>query len=103
MSRSFGNSSNLNRHAFHGDVEAAFLSLEAEVDALVIGGGGEVQQTFSFPSSTTWTINHNFGFRPTIELRTVGGQMMMADITHISVNQALVQFLLPTAGTAHCT
>lgn len=48
----------------------------------------------------TWTINHNLGYRPQVELRTVGGQVMLAEITHVSVNQVQVSFVVAIAGTA---
>jgi hypothetical protein len=54
-------------------------------------------------ASTTWTINHNLGYYPTISLQTVGGVEFEAEITHTSVNQAVVSLVTATAGTARCT
>lgn len=53
-------------------------------------------------ASTTWTINHNLGFRPSIELLTVGGVEFQADVVHVSENQALVYLVVATAGSARC-
>lgn len=51
-------------------------------------------------AATTWTINHNLGYRPTVRPMTVGGAEMTAEILHASANQALVYFDSPTAGIA---
>ena len=45
-------------------------------DAIFAGLGG-ASQTYTHTQSTasaTWTINHNLGFRPSIELFDAGGQ-----------------------------
>ncbi len=51
--------------------------------------------------SAIWTINHNLGYRPSVELRTPGGAVFGADVTHISANQVLVTLVALMAGTAH--
>lgn len=53
-------------------------------------------------ASATWTINHNLGFQPDVYLADQGGNEIDAQVLHVSVNQALVYFNLPTAGTARC-
>jgi hypothetical protein len=52
--------------------------------------------------SATWTINHNLGFLPPIALRTLGGVVFDAQITHVSNNQAIVSLATPVAGFARC-
>jgi hypothetical protein len=54
-------------------------------------------------ASTTWTINHNFGFRPTVELLDTGGQEIDAEVSHPSINQTVVTLNPATAGTARLT
>lgn len=54
-------------------------------------------------ASTTWTVNHNLGFRPDVSLTTVGGQEFEADIIHTSTNQCIVYLTSPLAGQARCT
>lgn len=49
-----------------------------------------------------WTINHNLGFRPSIELFDVAGQEIDANVVHISVNTAQVYFTTAAAGSARC-
>lgn len=53
-------------------------------------------------ASATWTINHNLGRRPLVQLYTVGGVEFAAEITHTSVNQAVVTMASAIAGTARC-
>lgn len=56
--------------------------------------------TQSAPSAL-WIINHNLGYRPSVELRTPGGAVFAADILHISANQVQVLLVTVMAGTAH--
>lgn len=66
------------------------------------GSGGGVQGiNLNFLSpSVEWLINHNLGYKPIVELFTTGGVEMQAAVIHTSVNQLLVQFNSPTAGSA---
>lgn len=50
--------------------------------------------------SSTWTINHNLGFRPAVELLDSGSQEIEADVSHPSVNQTVVTLTIATAGLA---
>jgi len=54
-------------------------------------------------AATVWTINHNLGFRPSVELYTVGGVEFDAGITHTSLNQTVVTSLVAIAGFARLT
>lgn len=54
-------------------------------------------------ADTTWTINHNLGFRPDVSLTTLGGVEFEADVTHTSDNQCIVTLASPLAGFARCT
>ena len=59
------------------------------------------KHTQTTPAST-WTINHNLGRTPSIQLLTVGSVEFFADITHTSLNQAVVTLATATAGIAQC-
>lgn len=48
----------------------------------------------------TWTINHNLGIKPSVELLNTGSQEIEGDVIHTSTNQVIVQFTSPIAGTA---
>ena len=50
--------------------------------------------------STTWTINHNLGYKPAIDLFSVGSQEIDGGVVHTSDNQTVVTFTVATAGFA---
>lgn len=54
-------------------------------------------------AATTWTINHNLGFRPAVELLDSGNQEIDGDISHPSINQTVVTLNPATAGIARLT
>jgi hypothetical protein len=49
-------------------------------------------------ASATWTVNHNLGREPVIQVLTAGGVEMEAAIVHVSSNQAQVNFASPQTG-----
>ena len=51
-------------------------------------------------ASTTWTINHNLGYRPSVELIDAGGNEFSAEVAHPSLNTAVVTIKVAVAGTA---
>jgi hypothetical protein len=51
-------------------------------------------------AAATWTINHNLGRKVAVTLYTTGGVQMLADVTHTTSNQAVVNFTSAVAGTA---
>lgn len=51
-------------------------------------------------ASTTWTINHNLGFKPDVYLYDAGGNEFEAQVAHPSNNQTVVTLTQATAGTA---
>lgn len=51
-------------------------------------------------ASTTWTINHNLGYRPSVEILDSGSQEIEGDVSHPTVNQTVVTLSPATAGTA---
>jgi hypothetical protein len=50
--------------------------------------------------ATTWTINHNLGFRPSVELLDAGSQEIDGEVAHPTVNQTVVTLSPATAGLA---
>lgn len=48
----------------------------------------------------TWTINHNLGFRPSVELLDSGSQEIDGEIAHPTINQTVVTLNPATAGLA---
>jgi hypothetical protein len=58
--------------------------------------------TQSTPAAT-WTINHNLGLRPSVELLDSGSQEIEGEVSHPSLNQTIVILSLATAGLARLT
>jgi hypothetical protein len=50
--------------------------------------------------SATWTVNHGLGFRPSVTVYSAGGVEVEANVTHTSINQAIISFVVPVSGTA---
>jgi hypothetical protein len=51
-------------------------------------------------ASDLWVINHNLGYKPSIQTFTVGGLEVVGEVQHISTNQTNVEFISPLAGFA---
>ena len=62
-------------------------------------GAGAFVYTQSSPS-TTWTINHNLGYIPSVELFDTGSQEIEATVSHTSINQTVILLTIATAGFA---
>ena len=54
-------------------------------------------------ASATWTIAHNLGFKPSVELFGAGSQEIEGDIVHASANITTVYFTIPITGFARLT
>ncbi len=65
-------------------------------------GGAAYVFTQSAPSST-WTINHNLGHVPSVEVFDSGSQEVDADVTHPTANQTVILFTVPLSGFARLT
>lgn len=77
--------------------------LPGTTDQLAEGTVNKYAKTFEFTQptpDTVWTINHNLGFMPAVELRTIGGVEFDADVQHPNTNQTIVYLLTALAGTA---
>lgn len=67
------------------------------------GADGSAAASFEFPQvspASTWTINHNLGFRPTVGVFSAGGMEVEADVLHTTLNQTVITFNAPFAGFA---
>jgi hypothetical protein len=64
------------------------------------GGAGAAYVHTQASPATTWTINHNLGFRPSVELLDSGSQEIDGAIAHPSVNQTVVTLNPASAGLA---
>lgn len=50
--------------------------------------------------ASVWTINHNLGYRPSVELLNAGSQEIDGDVNHPTINQTVVTLNPPSAGLA---
>jgi hypothetical protein len=50
--------------------------------------------------ATTWTMAHNLGFKPSVELLNSGSQEIEGDVVHPTQNVAVAYFNIPIAGFA---
>lgn len=53
-------------------------------------------------AASPWIVNHNLGFRPTIQVYDVGGNIVNAEMIHVSVNQCQIFFVTPFIGFCRC-
>lgn len=67
------------------------------------GVGGEKLQHTQSTASDTWVVNHNFGWKPNVQVLSTGGREMLAEILHTSDNQVQIFFDEPRAGLAICS
>lgn len=77
---------------------SAVLALAAIIGALGSVGSGVTFEQLT--PATTWNINHNLGYRPSVEVFSVGGAEIDAEVLHLSVNQTQIHFVVATAGSA---
>ena len=61
----------------------------------------DFEQVFSSAASI-WTVNHNLGYRPNVQVLTLGGLEIEALVQHTSVNQAVVHFSSAQTGRVRC-
>ncbi len=73
------------------------------VELLVPGPQGPAAGSYTHVQSSAasvWTIAHNLGFRPSVELLNSASQEIDADIVHLSNNVCIATFNLPITGVA---
>lgn len=64
------------------------------------GAAGSAYVYQQITPSAVWTINHNLGFRPAVELLDTGSQEIDGEIAHPSDNQTVVTLKPASAGIA---
>lgn len=53
--------------------------------------------------SSTWTINHNLGYRPAVFVRDYGNNNLECDVQHSSASSLTLNFLSENTGYAYLT
>lgn len=76
------------------------VSLGTKGDKGDPGAAGSGYDFVQASPASEWIINHNLGFNPNVQVFSVGGLMMLADVQHFSLNQTRVYHVTPTAGKA---
>lgn len=79
--------------------------LQINLAAVVVSGGSGVQVSqYNFLSPLSqWVINHNRNRNVAIQVFTVGGLEILAEIQNLNLNQAIVNFDSPQSGYALIT
>lgn len=85
-----------------GAVEVVEVGLQGPPGAPGTPGGSAFEHLQPTPAAV-WVINHNLGYYPDVHVYSTGGVEIIADVLHVSPNQAQVGFAAPTAGRARCT
>lgn len=85
---------------FFADTAPQVLEVVTPGPPGIQGPGSPTYQFTASSPSTTWTINHNLGFKPSVELLNSGSQEIDGDVVHTSVNQTVVTFTAAVAGFA---
>lgn len=52
-------------------------------------------------SSSTWTITHNLGYYPSVTVVDNGNNVVIGDVSYVSVNQVSVSFSASFGGKAY--
>lgn len=63
-------------------------------------GAGQGYNHYQASPADTWVINHNLGYKPNVQMFTVGGLEVLGEVLHNSNNQITVSFNTPLSGSA---
>lgn len=91
----------LRKFALQEDNNTVWILTDIVPNWTQVGGAGGVAPadfTQNFSSAASWTINHNLGREPFIQVLSTGGLDLIAEIVHTSINQAIVYFSTAQAG-----
>lgn len=95
---------------FEGGPQTVLEIGEQRVDILTIGIQGPAGRDGLFgdfihaqsSAAMEWTVNHNLGRRPNAEIYDAGGNVVDAEILHISANQLRALFSSAQSGSVRC-
>ena len=57
---------------------------------------------FTTPAAE-WICNHNFGYKPVVDVLSDGGMVVEAEVLHVTINQFRVYFAAPYTGSVRLT
>lgn len=84
-----------------GHVKIDGTSITIDENAVISAKTARFLQTQPVESNV-WLVNHNLGFTPNCEIRGINGNVVDAEIQHISENQLRVFFAVPQRGSISC-
>lgn len=87
----------------NGSSTVVTVPVTSTVTAVTEGPQGPTGAAFVYQQvspATTWTINHNLGYKPSVELLDSGSQEIDGDVAHPSDNQTVVTLNPASAGLA---
>jgi hypothetical protein len=72
------------------------------VNGIPFGSGGGVTGYVHTQgsSSATWTINHNLGYKPIVQVFNAGSIQVLAEIEDVTINQTVVRIAPAQTGFA---
>jgi hypothetical protein len=69
------------------------------------GEAGKDAKEFNFEQlspASTWYVNHNFGYPPSVTVFNSGGEVVEGQILHVTNNLTLIYFNIALSGNARC-
>jgi hypothetical protein len=91
----------------NGSSTVVTVPVTSTVTAVTVGpqgpqgpAGSAAYEFVQASPATIWTINHNLGYRPSVEILDAGSQEIDAEVAHPSVNQTVVTLNPASAGLA---
>jgi hypothetical protein len=74
------------------------IHIASAVLPVTAGGSTARYEHQQLIAATVWTVNHQLGYRPVIEVLGPGGIEIDADVIHVDVNLAQVVLQSPLTG-----
>lgn len=87
-----------------GDYDLYANGIRTPFTVLPESGGGGGSGTFVHDQSTpaaTWSITHNLGTKPSVDVVDSSGNLLMVEVDYPTDNQTVITFPAPQAGTAY--
>lgn len=91
------------KSAYQVAVANGYIGTESQWLASLVGAGSASYNHTQSSASNTWVINHNLGYKPVVQVYSVGGAEVEAEILHSTINQVQVLFNASYAGYARLT
>jgi hypothetical protein len=87
------------------EVEKQGITVEVDRPGMQGPPGPPGASTSRYPhsqavASDVWVVAHNLGYWPQVQIFSVGGREMVAEVLHVSNNVTNIYFDEPTAGVA---